>query len=324
MLLYVVFYFHDRAFSRELWGRVRRSRAAPLSRSGSVAFPNRGHLLSLPLIPAQYARSSFFVIRGSSSPDISRNIVKPFAKPVTLYRRLATINDYIIIFHVSKSILVPRVRLLLGVCSGQSCSRTAKVSNRPHWSERIRKQHGNQKQTARNPPFAVNFLRLVGEYARVVLTGGAGERSLTPTDTVVPGEMDFRANTNNFLLENRTLQEGRTFFTKRNYFFLHCYFSTYEGKIIIRRNYISFFAGFDDTFVRTIDFDSLSLNLPSSSELSILSITQKHCWRCCFRLECHVLNVASRNRYEQSVSATCRCTYLSSRPSSFVKTNKYQ
>lgn len=34
-----------------------------------------------------------------------------------------------------------------------------------------------------------------------------------------------------------------------------------------------------------------SLNLPSSSNLSILSITQKHCWRCCFRLECHVLNV---------------------------------
>lgn len=60
-------------------------RAAPSSRGGSAAFSNRGHLLSLPPIPARYARPSFFVTRSSSSPDISRNIVKPFAKPTTYY-----------------------------------------------------------------------------------------------------------------------------------------------------------------------------------------------------------------------------------------------
>lgn len=107
MLLYVVFSFHDRAFSRGLWGKARRSRAtAPLFRSGSVAFANRGHLLSLPPIPARYARSSFFVIRSVRYFTEHRETLCQAC--FTLYRRLVTAND-VSLFRVSTSILVCRV-----------------------------------------------------------------------------------------------------------------------------------------------------------------------------------------------------------------------
>lgn len=181
-------------------------KSAPIARCSFIPQRICGGL-SEPRTPA-FSTSDPGTIR---STIVFRNSQLVFSRYFTEHRETFCQACYAI--SAFGNILVCRVRLRrLGVCTGQSRSRTAKASNRPHWSERIRKQHGNQKQTARI----------------------------------------------------------------------------------------------------------------SSSNLSILLITQKHCWQCCFRLECHVLNVASRNRYEQPVSATYRCTYLSFRPSSFVKTNKYQ
>lgn len=147
MLLYVVFSFHDRAFSRGLWGKARRSRAAaPLSRSGSE-----------PRTPAfstsdPGAICSTVVFRNSQRPifhGTSRNPLPSLLYAISAFgnrqRRIAFSRFHV---HPRLSSLRPR----LGVRTGQSRWPTAEPSNRAHWSERII-GNGNRKQTARNPPF---------------------------------------------------------------------------------------------------------------------------------------------------------------------------